>query len=70
MTITQDINGDLKENQEMVMKYQAPGSSLFVNAISEGQNSIEEDTKVWYLVTNKEKFTEYFESKLKTLLGE
>jgi len=52
------------------MKYQAPGSSLFVNAISEGQNSIEEDTKVWYLVTNKEKFTEYFESKLKTLLGE
>jgi len=68
--VYKDINGELKENQEIVVKYQARGSSLFINAISDGQDNIEEDTKVWYLVTDKEKFTEYFESKLKTLLGE
>lgn len=68
--VYKDINGELKENQEIVMKYQARGSSLFINAISDGQDNIEEDIRVWYLVTDKEKFTEYFESKLKTLLGE
>ncbi|MBU1200402.1 hypothetical protein KJ953_02600 [Patescibacteria group bacterium] len=67
--VFKDINGELPENKEMVIKYQARGSSLFINAISNNKDSIEEDTAVWQLVNNQEKFTDYFENKLKTLLG-
>ena len=67
--VFKDINGELPENKEIVMKYQARGSSLFVNAISNGKDNIEEDITVWRLVSNQEKFTDYFENKLKTLLG-
>lgn len=68
--VFRDINVGLAENRQIVGKYQARGSSLFVNAISNDKDSIEEDITVWRLVTNKEKFTDYFENKLKTLLGE
>lgn len=51
------------------MKYQARGSSLFINAVNNEQDNIKEDIKVWYLVTDKYKFVQYFEDKLKTLLG-
>lgn len=67
--IFKDVNGELKENQEIVMKYQARGSSLFVNAVRGDKDEIAEDTNVWRLVNNESKFTDYFEGKLKTLLG-
>jgi len=65
-----DINIELPENKEIVIKYQARGSSLFVNAIRTDKNDIEEDITVWQLVRDQEKFTDYFENKLKTLLGQ
>ena len=68
--VFRDVNVDLAENREIVGKYQARGSSLFVNAISKDKDSIEEETTVWRLVNNQEKFTDYFGNKLKTLLGE
>ena len=68
--VFRDINVDLAENRETVSQYQARGSSLFVNALSGDKDNIEEDITVWRLVTNKEKFTDYFGNKLKTLLGE
>ena len=67
--IFKDINGELKENQEIVTKYQARGSSLFINAIRGKEDNIAEDTTVWRLVTNETQFTKYFEDKLKALLG-
>lgn len=67
--IYKDINGELKENQEIVVKYQARGSSLFLNAIRGKEDNITEDITVWRLVTNETQFTKYFEDKLKTLLG-
>lgn len=67
--VFRDINGELPENRDMVMKYQARGSSLFVNAITDGKDKIEEDVKVWRLVGNETQFINYFENKLKTLLG-
>lgn len=67
--VFKDINGELPENRDIVMKYQARGSSLFVNAIKNGQDNIEEDVKVWRLVTNENQFISYFEDKLKNLLG-
>lgn len=67
--VFKDINIELPENKEIVVKYQARGSSLFINAISDDKYNIEEDTTVWRLVNNQEKFTDYFEDKLDTLLG-
>jgi len=67
--VYKDINGELKENQEIVVKYQARGSSLFINAIRDEQDNIEEDVTVWRLVNSESQFINYFENKLKTLLG-
>ncbi|MBU0476614.1 hypothetical protein KKB68_01220 [Patescibacteria group bacterium] len=67
--VFRDINGELPENKDIVMKYQARGSSLFVNAITDNQDNIEEDIKVWRLIANETQFIDYFENKLKNLLG-
>ena len=67
--VFRDINGELPENKDMVMKYQARGSSLFVNAIAEGKDNIEEDVNVWRLVSNEIQFINYFQNKLNNLLG-
>ncbi len=67
--VFKDINGELPENRDIVIKYQARGSSLFVNAIVNGQDNIEEDVTVWRLVSNETRFISYFENKLKKLLG-
>lgn len=67
--VFKDINGELLENRDMVMKYQARGSSLFVNAITAGKDNIEEDVTVWRLVSNENQFISYFQNKLNKLLG-
>ena len=67
--VFKDINVEWPENKEIVVKYQARGSSLFVNAISDDKDNIKEDATVWRLVNSQEKFTDYFENKLNTLLG-
>jgi hypothetical protein len=64
-----DVNGELPENKDIVMKYQASGSSLFVNAITAGKDNIEEDVNVWRLVSNESQFISYFQDKLNKLLG-
>jgi hypothetical protein len=51
------------------LKYRAGGSSLFVNAIQDGKDNIQEDTTVWRMVSNETQFTNYFENKLRELLG-
>jgi hypothetical protein len=66
--IFKDVNSELIENREVVVKFQAGGSSLFVNATKDGQDHIEEDVTVWRLITNESQFTNYFESKIKKLL--
>lgn len=67
--VFEEINGDLPENREMVIKYQASGSSLFINAITGGKDNIEEEITAWQFVSNKNKFMDYLENKLKGLLG-
>lgn len=64
-----EINGELPENKNLVQKYQARGSSLYINKIVAGKDNIQEDTTVWRLVTNKNNFQSYFEDKLANLLG-
>ena len=67
--VYKDINGELPENSAVVAKYQAGGSSLFVNAIRNGQDNIAEDINVWRYVSNESQFVSYFEKKLSGLLG-
>jgi len=63
-----NINGELPENQESVIKYQAGGSSLFVNAVKNGEDNITEDTAVWRYVSDEKQFKDYFANKLKKML--
>ena len=67
--VFKEINGELPENNEMVMKYRATGSSLFINAINDGVDNITEDTTVWLKISNEKDFLNYFENKLNNLLG-
>jgi len=67
--VFKEINGELPENKEVVTKYQARGSSLFINAIRGEQESIAEDVTVWKLVNSEEQFSSYLETKLNRLLG-
>jgi hypothetical protein len=64
-----DINGELPDNREIVTKYQARGSSLFINAIKDGDEHITEDTTVWRYVANPTQFKKYFTQKINQLLG-
>lgn len=67
--IFKEINVDLGKNEEIVKKYQARGSSLYINAIRDGKDNISEDTTVWRLVNNQHKFNDYFANKIKKLLS-
>jgi len=67
--VKKNVKGKLPENRKKVIKYQARGSSLFVNAIKDGKDNIEEDATVWRLVSNENQFISYFQNKLNNLLG-
>ena len=64
-----EINVDLPENKELANKFKAAGSSLFINAISDGKDNITEDIKVWQLIFNEAQFKSYLKDKLNKLLG-
>ena len=64
-----EINLDLAENKEIAKKYQASGSSLFINRITNNKDNIEQDNNVWRLLNNEAQFKSYFENKLNSYLG-
>jgi hypothetical protein len=64
-----DIDGSKPANQAIIQKYQATASSLFLNAVTDGQDRIEEDAAVWRLIYNEKKFSEYLEGRIRQLLG-
>ncbi len=64
-----EINVDLPENKNLVIKFQASGSSLFINAIKNGQDNISQDTNVWRLLNNKSQFKNYLANKINSFLG-
>lgn len=63
-----EINIDLLKNKELARKFQASGSSLFINAIHDGQDNINEDVQVWRLIQNETQFKSYLKNKLDDLL--
>lgn len=65
-----EINVDLHENKVLAEKFQAGGSSLFINSIKDGKDNILEDTMVWQLAGGDAiKFKDYLANKLNNILG-
>jgi len=63
-----EINIDFPGNRQLARDYNVSGSSLYITVIKEGQRYKEEDTDVWRYITNKKRFINYFEAKIKKLL--
>lgn len=60
-----EINVDLPENKEIARKFEATGSSIFINAIIEGQDNIKEEAQLWRMLSDKNKFSQYLTEKIK-----
>lgn len=63
------INGELAENKDLVMKYGATGSSIWIGVYDGDSFTKEENVNVWYKISDKKVFMTYFkgviEQKLK-----
>ncbi|MFH1546154.1 MAG: nitrophenyl compound nitroreductase subunit ArsF family protein [Patescibacteria group bacterium] len=64
-----EINVDSPENKGVAVKFQASGSSLFINAIQGEQDNISQDVNVWRLLRDETKFKNYLANKVNSLLG-
>lgn len=53
------VNGQLPENNELVRKYGATGSSLWIGVYDASGFHKEENVKVWYLINNKDAYSLY-----------
>lgn len=63
-------NVEFDENKEIIDKFQARSSSLFINLIYDGENQIKEDVTVWRYVSDENRFNDYFINKLNSYFGE
>ena len=66
------INGELPENSPLVKKYGATGSSLWIGVTyKDGTFTKEENTNVWYKISNKEDYMNYLKGVIEQkFLGE
>ncbi len=53
------INGELPENGDLVKKYGATGSSLWIGVYDENGFHAEENTNVWYKINDKDDYMQY-----------
>jgi hypothetical protein len=63
-----EINVDLPENKEIAQKFEATGSSIFINTIIDGVDNIKEETQPWRLLSNQQTFSDYLTKKVKEKL--
>ena len=67
----QVINVEDEEKADIVEKYGAYGSQLFINTIKDGTDHIEHVTDIWLVIGDDEAFAEIVKSKIeKSLNGE
>lgn len=64
-----EINLDLPENAALADKFQAGGQSLFINAVKDGRDNINQDINIWRLVRSESQFKSYLENKINGLLS-
>ena len=65
-----EINIDKTENKELTKKFQATDSSLFINAIIAGKDNINQETKVWRLLSDEKNFSKYLTQTMSDLIKE
>jgi len=58
------INADLAENKELVIKYGATGSSLWIGTYLNDEFHKEENVKVWYKINNENDYLSYLKGVL------
>jgi len=64
------INVDLPENKALVDKYEAKGSSLIIGTYGkDGSFTKEENTNVWYKISNKEDYMNYLKGVIEQKLA-
>ena len=56
--------------EEIVSKYRATGQSLYINAVKDGKDNINQDIKIWRLVRSEGQFKDYLASRINSLLTE
>ena len=56
------VNGELPENKELVMKYGATGSSLWIGVYDNNGFHAEQNIQVWYKIKDKEDFQKYLKA--------
>jgi hypothetical protein len=54
------INAELPENRDLVMKYGATGSSIWIGTYVGDEFTAEQNVNVWYKINDNEIFKEYF----------
>ncbi|MCC7552227.1 thioredoxin family protein [Candidatus Micrarchaeota archaeon] len=63
------INAQSKENEELVIKYGATGSSLMIGTYKNGElDEVENNIKVWYKIEDKEDYMTYLKGVIETKL--
>jgi hypothetical protein len=67
--VFREVNIDEPQNKELAEKFKASGSSLFINAIREGNDNIQEDMQAWRLTNDPQDFKDYLSGKINSLLG-
>lgn len=65
----QVINVEDEEHADIVEKYDAYTSSLFINAVKDGADYIEQATEVYYLIGKEEEFVTALKSKIEKCLN-
>lgn len=63
------INGELPENRDLVIKYGATGSSLWLGTYDEDGFKAEENTKVWYKIKDKQAYMDYLKGVIEQKLA-
>lgn len=65
------VNGELAKNREIVSKYRATGSSLWIGTYINGSFHKEVNNRVWYKIEDEEEYMNYLKGILeKRLEGE
>ena len=64
------INAQLPENEEIVKKYGATGSSLWFGTYNNNEFNAEQNTNVWYKIKDKQDYMNYLKSVIEQKLAE
>jgi len=63
------VNADLSENKELVLKYGATGSSLWLGTYNGDEFKAEQNTNVWYKIKDKQDYMKYLKGLIEQKLA-